>query len=595
MAKSGIVSRAWLLCLLLPCLALAAEQAFDLAAYRLRVASDRAAGIAEGRRILDSGQLQSDPSSERMLLWYMGGAAVGIPDDIALGEVVLRLEGLAQGGDIVAAPYADLLRGARLLDQGEVGDGLARVLEAANVLAGHPDRAQRIIASSELCRAYINADRPGQAQAHCREHSRQVREAGDPVALARAEYMEAGVLSRLDLYDQSVPLWRSSRQRFLDAGQGTLAGRAAAGLAGDLVSSGDFEGALEMARESEAAAREAGNPISVHYAQGAAAEALGGLGRHDEALAVVNEAIAGLEALHHPGALAGMLETRIAILEAAGIEPQLLADSRLRLAELRAPEMDEAAHDLVTDLEQRYRQREQALRIRELEHQNRESALALDLQRAEAQRQDAALRNQRLVTTLLVLLAVVLLAALAAGLMLLRSQRRLASTLHDQAFRDVLTTLPNRRALLDRVQELLLDPQATRRGHALLMVDLDHFKAINDRGGHLFGDQVLVGVAHCLQRVAGSGNLVARLGGEEFVVLCPGIGRERARDLAEQLRAAVAAQIFENGGRREPVTISLGVAVFDGKASHDLSSWLGQADAAVYRAKAAGRDLVETA
>src|SRR5690606_11071704 len=81
---------------------------FDLDAYRMLAASDRAAGIAQGRAALDAGVFADEPGHERQLLWYMGGAAIGTPDDMALGEVVLRLQGLALAhGDGAAQAYAE--------------------------------------------------------------------------------------------------------------------------------------------------------------------------------------------------------------------------------------------------------------------------------------------------------------------------------------------------------------------------------------------------------------------------------------------------------------------------------------------------------
>ncbi|KFN48250.1 GGDEF domain-containing protein [Arenimonas composti] len=566
--------------------------AFDLAAYRLLAASDREAGIAEGRRVLDAGLFDADPSGERQLLWYMGGAAIGMPDDVALGEVVLRLEGLsATGRDPLGGHYAGLLRGARLIDQGNTGDGLARILEAANALMREPERSERIVAAAELCRAYVAAERPSQAQPHCREHTRLVRESGDAVALGRAEYLEASVLSRLDLYEQAVPLWQRARRRFLEAGLPALAGRAAGSLAGDLVALRRFDEALTMARESSEAAEAAGNPISRLYAESAIASAQLGLGRTGAALATIDAAIAGMAAIDHPGLLASLLETRLQVLEASGADAAVLAGEQARLVALAAPEMDAEEHDLVTDLEQRYREREQALRIRELENANQAAALELERQRDHVARREAALEAQQRTTLYAIVAASALALALVVGALLLRSQRRLATSLHQQAYRDALTTLPNRRAMLEQAQALLAEAGAAGRGHALLMVDVDHFKAINDRGGHPFGDRVLAAVAGCLQVACADRASVGRFGGEEFLVLAPARGRDGAVALGEDLRACVAALRLQDGDRPEPVAVSVGIAVLDA-STPSLAAWIAAADAALYRAKREGRDRV---
>ncbi len=594
MGRSFHVARAVALVFALAAGQVAATPAFDLVAYRALAGSDRAAGISEGRRALDDGVFRDDPAGERTLLWYMGGAAVGMPDDVALGEVVLRLDGLATAAkDPVAAHYAGFLRGARLIDQGEPGAGLQQVLEASNALQTHPDRVQRIIALGELCRAYINADKAGQALRHCRNHTRTVRETGDEPALARAEYMEAGALSLSGQFDASIPLWENARRRFEKAGLPALAGRASGSLAGDLSEVHRYEDAIVAARAAITAAEAAGNPISVHIARGKVAQALRHLQRYDEALAEIAVAIDGMASIDHPGVLSELLEVEAEIREARGGEPDVVAALRARLATLEMSEMVDAEDEAVTDLEERFRDREQALRIRELENENRRRELELEASREDARRQQDALSGQRLVTTLVVLAATGLLVGLGALVLLLRTQRRLAANLHEQAYRDALTALPNRRALLERLPALVSTPDAATRGHALLMVDIDHFKRFNDRAGHAFGDRVLAEVGACLQAHVCDGGTVARLGGEEFVVLCPDIGRDGALQQAERLRRAVSALDVRIENVPEPVTISLGVALFDGSRCRDGSTWLGCADEAVYRAKQNGRDRVE--
>src|SRR5690606_5122833 len=141
---------------------------------------------------------------------------------------------------------------------------------------------------------------------------------------------------------------------------------------------------------------------------------------------------------------------------------------------------------VIDALEQRYVQREQELRIRELEQENLRKELEIEAARQSAQEQEQVAREQRLMALVWggATLALVLLLAAAGWAM--SAQRRLAASLKDQAYRDGLTRLPNRRALLERVQSLVArEPDGP---HALLMVDIDHFKAVNDGRGHLVGD-----------------------------------------------------------------------------------------------------------
>lgn len=569
---------------------------FDLAGFRQRAASDRAAGIAEGRAALDAGVFEDDPQGERTLLWYMGGAAIGIPDDVALDEVVLRLRSLGeQGGDAVAGSYAGFLRGSRQIDLGQVGTGLAEVLRAANVLNVHADKRQRAIAATELCRAYVSAGRPWQALDHCRRHTALVEADGDAIALARARYLEASVLSNVGERAQAIELWRQSHEGFLHAGLDTLAGRAAGSLAGDLVLEERFDEALARAREALAAAEGAGNPISINIARGIVAEALAGQGDLPAALAEVEQAIAGMEDIEHPMMLSRLLRTQVAIRRSMGVPAEDLAAVMARVDELESIAPNELEYSEIVSLEERYTQREQALRIRELEHENRLRQHELERAADEAERQQAQLREQRRFGLMATIAVVALALMLLALVLLLRAQRRLARSFREQAYRDALTSLPNRRAILERIAALLRDPDAAGQGHALIMIDLDHFKAINDIGGHPFGDAVLADVGRCLLRLVPDEGMVARLGGEEFLMLCPRTGVDAALAIAGRIRTGVHALARQVDGQRVAVTVSQGIALFDGVDSRDVSGWLNRADHAAYQAKANGRDRIEVA
>lgn len=148
---------------------------------------------------------------------------------------------------------------------------------------------------------------------------------------------------------------------------------------------------------------------------------------------------------------------------------------------------------------------------------------------------------------------------------------------------DAMTGLGNRRALDDALATL-----AGRRLAAILL-DLDHFKAYNDRLGHLAGDAALTRVGMLLQRTVRAGDLVFRYGGEEFLVLVPGGELDGARQLAERMRAAIRDD-EQTGGDR--LTLSAGVAVADRFSSADPMPLLRLADAALYQAKRNGRDQV---
>ncbi|MAW99653.1 MAG: hypothetical protein CMN72_08395 [Sphingomonas sp.] len=159
-----------------------------------------------------------------------------------------------------------------------------------------------------------------------------------------------------------------------------------------------------------------------------------------------------------------------------------------------------------------------------------------------------------------------------------------------QARTDALTGLLNRRSMMDRLSEE--HARATRSGppFSLALVDIDRFKAINDRYGHHVGDMVLREVAARLTGAVRSVDIVARLGGEEFVVLLPECGREDAVLHAERLRDVIADPQVDVDGACVPVTVSIGVA--DWVALESPSATLQRADKAMYQAKQSGRNAV---
>ncbi len=158
---------------------------------------------------------------------------------------------------------------------------------------------------------------------------------------------------------------------------------------------------------------------------------------------------------------------------------------------------------------------------------------------------------------------------------------------------DFLTGLPNRRAFSQRAQTLLSQARRHSWPMALVVFDLDHFKRVNDQHGHPMGDRVLRhAAALCRAEVRGS-ELLARHGGEEFVVLAPDCRPDEARALAERLRLALhGASLSAPDGRRITLTASFGVACAPALAVNDIESLFREADRALYAAKAAGRDRV---
>jgi two-component system cell cycle response regulator len=159
---------------------------------------------------------------------------------------------------------------------------------------------------------------------------------------------------------------------------------------------------------------------------------------------------------------------------------------------------------------------------------------------------------------------------------------------------DPLTALLNRRALTDRLTTEMERALRYDGTVALLLIDLDHFKRVNDTHGHLVGDAVLRGVAELLVQAVRTSDLVGRYGGEEFLVVLPETDDEGAAAFAERVRERVAAHEFRgwDDGRALRMTASIGVATFPAARIESVVDLFARADAALYRAKADGRDRV---
>lgn len=159
---------------------------------------------------------------------------------------------------------------------------------------------------------------------------------------------------------------------------------------------------------------------------------------------------------------------------------------------------------------------------------------------------------------------------------------------------DPLTGVANRRAFLQDGEAQLKRQAADPRPVAVMLLDLDNFKSINDRFGHAVGDRVLEVFAEVANRSMRRIDLFGRLGGEEFAAMLFDISRDRALAVAEEVRSAFAAATGEVDGRPVAATVSIGI-VISHDATLDLTALLAQADQALYRAKDNGRNRVEIA
>lgn len=166
--------------------------------------------------------------------------------------------------------------------------------------------------------------------------------------------------------------------------------------------------------------------------------------------------------------------------------------------------------------------------------------------------------------------------------------------IREQAYTDPLTGLKNRRAFDETLELLFADHKEKDKELTLLVIDIDHFKKVNDNYGHAVGDAVLKCVGKIVKNCVRGDDIAARFGGEEFALLLPNTPKEGAVKVAEKIRKVIAAQKFRHKDQElEPTTISIGLAT--SAVAENQMELFEQADAALYAAKSGGRNQVRAA
>lgn len=365
--------------------------------------------------------------------------------------------------------------------------------------------------------------------------------------------------------------------------------------------------AIESYQAAAAASERLEDPTGVSYAVFGMATALMRLNRPTEALAHVDRALALLDRADEPRqhaytvvtraealtALDRIMPARLALEDVAVSVRQLgdpsllahwlLAQSQVMRAQGRWAEAYQAmaeARGIEGDL---YRQQlsEQSARMRMQFNRQRDADDLASLRQLNEQ-------GQRLRQTQGVALALFMLLLAVLAVVAVRKVRQ-ARRLHRLASTDELTGLANRRALSAAAENALAQSRRDGSPLAMLMVDVDHFKRINDTHGHAFGDEVLRHLARVLAKGLRDQDRLGRLGGEEFLAVLPSTSLADARRVAERMRAAVAAAPLTGPNGPVVVTVSVGVA---GGEDASAASLIARADAALYRAKHAGRNAV---
>lgn len=558
-------------------------------------ASDPHGLILKVRAALDAGAYVKQPDGEREALWWMGHAGVNVSDQAAVTEAVARLKSLGSvEHDTLAQSYAGFLRADMRILRGD-GGGVSDALQAAALQLDSPDPAHRALAKFQLCDAYSMAGQYSHSQPLCAEAEAAFVALHDEWNQAQALNDQGNNAYGLGQYASAGTFYARARALYTKVGDHSQALMVGDNLAQVYLKQGKPGQALALSRASLTDERAAGRESDALNSQYDVARALAAMGRQREAMELIASTVDEARKAHLNAQLPELLQEQSRMAEAGGNLKLALASEREALQVARTHWQD-GLHSQQAELAARYAAREREIRIQDLERNNQVRTLKLQAVQADAARNAMQLRRQHTTLVAALVAGVGLVVGVVSLLLLLRSQKRYARELRRQALEDPLTGTDNRRSFFQRARRLLERHDADQPPlHALLLFDFDYFKRINDQYGHPFGDIVLNVSLQCLRGVAAERGCVARLGGEEFVVLCPHLGGVAALQLAEDMRAAVAALEFPNAPDDLDVTISIGVALFDGTRCHDVGSWLHAADDAMYAAKSRGRDQVVVA
>ena len=464
---------------------------------------------------------------------------------------------------------------------GKLDEAVALYQDAIRLADRDSPTWRRAELRSSLAYVLFLAQQADRAIALNAEATRLATEAGDlyaQVNTANADAIFASAQGRdadeLRASQRAIELARRS-------GSERLLVLTTANLADFYLKRGDHRTALQLSQQALPLARAQGDPVNESLALTNAGLALIGLQRIDEGSALVRQALLLEERAGGLPAMADMQRELGHALETAGRLPEAWAaytDHRRLADEVFQRQHQDAVLKLQESQDAERRQRDLAA----LEIEN--GLKAAQLRGRELQQQLWALG----------LLAGTLLLAVA-GLLLRRmrqSNARLRSTnaeLQAAGERDPLTGLANRR----HFQAVMQRTAAARFEGSLLLIDLDHFKRINDRHGHATGDAVLVATAQRLRDALREDDLIVRWGGEEFLVVVRELPPEQVETLAERLLAGIGGQPVLHGQARVAVTASIGFATFPLLPAREALPWeraVDVVDTALYLAKAHGRN-----
>ena len=529
--------------------------------------ADRALAEVRGRkdRVAESGLLACR-GYHQQLLGNMDEARLDYAAALTLAR---RLGDERQRADILN------LRGEMYSYQGELAEGLMELIDAHRryEALGLENKGREVLA--RIANAYRRMGLFERAEGYFQELEHDYRTLGDVERLVDIHTQQGLLYIDTAEYDKALPLMVEA-ERYYEAQQqdGVLAWSRIE-LATILLKQGKT--AQAMAKLEQAA-------TLLHRGEGADSVTLGhwhivmatvqdAMGKPAEALRHLDEAEPIFAREQNLRFLAWVHEVRARVLERQGRVGEALASLKAFVQTRHA-------------LDQRLRE-QRALQMRfEFDLARKE----LENQTLRAQQQLQAEKFKQLQERRYWQFLVVALLLLVMGILVIH-QRGRTRKMQRLAMTDELTGIHNRRQIQAKGRKWFAQARASGKPLCVLLLDIDHFKRVNDRLGHQVGDRVLTAVAQCIEEQVRSLDRVGRNGGEEFLVLLPDTGLEEAAEVAERVRLAVSRLVIEGVPADHPIHVSIGCAEY--RAEDDnLGELIRRADEAMYAAKLAGRNRV---